>query len=885
MTINGHLRQIHEGGTVLEALRVFGVEVPTLCNDTRLKAYGGCRLCLVHIDGFSRLVASCTTPTSDGMVIRTHTPKIEKARKTTLSLLAQHYPKDAVDRFPNKEFHRYLKQYGVECAEEPSRKSSPIDDSHPYIQVDMSRCVNCHRCVRICEEIQGQFVWKIWEWEGKTRVATAGDTSLAQSACVACGACVDTCPSGALEDKTVLESGYPAIWTKTTCSYCGVGCGMEAGTIQDRVVSIRPSADSPVNRGHLCVKGRYAFAFMDAPDRIMSPMLRQKGEWKTVGWEEAISFTAAELLRIKQQYGPDNLGVLGSARSTNEENYIAQKFARLVLGTNNVDCCARVCHAPWGAGLKRSLGMGAATNSYDDVEKANVILVTGSNATEAHPIIGARIKQAILRGAKLIVVDPRRIELAEYADYHLALKPGMDVVVMNALAAVIVEEKLYDRNYLDSRVSEWDEFERFIGAYIPEKVSVICGIEANMLRQAARLYANGKPSVIFTGLGMSEHIQGTEKAMTLVNLALLTGNLGLPGTGVNPLFGQNNVQGSAHMGCEPGNLTGFTPLAEGRERFEAAWGAALPTTKGKNLLEMLDAAAAGSLKAMWAMGYDILFTTPNEQLLKKAFSNMELVVIQDIFLNETAKAYGTVFLPACSHFEKDGTFINGERRVQRVRKAVSRRGASKTDWEPLCLVAQAMGWRAGFSFDNEEAIWEEVRKVWKAGSGISYKRIDKQGIQWPCPSEEHPGSAIIHKDSFPMGSRASLKRIEWRPSAETTSADYPFLLTTGRTLTQFNAGTMTGRTRNRLLHSSDFLEISPGDARRLGLAQNGKARLQSRYGSVILRVQISSRVQPGLVFTTFNYPEVWVNKLVSPGRDNITSTPEYKVTAVRVEKV
>jgi len=339
------------------------------------------------------------------------------------------------------------------------------------------------------------------------------------------------------------------------------------------------------------------------------------------------------------------------------------------------------------------------------------------------------------------------------------------------------------------------------------------------------------------------------------------------------------------MGCEPGNLTGFTPLAEGRERFEAAWGAALPTTKGKNLLEMLDAAAAGSLKAMWAMGYDILFTTPNEQLLKKAFSNMELVVIQDIFLNETAKAYGTVFLPACSHFEKDGTFINGERRVQRVRKAVSRRGASKTDWEPLCLVAQAMGWRAGFSFDNEEAIWEEVRKVWKAGSGISYKRIDKQGIQWPCPSEEHPGSAIIHKDSFPMGSRASLKRIEWRPSAETTSADYPFLLTTGRTLTQFNAGTMTGRTRNRLLHSSDFLEISPGDARRLGLAQNGKARLQSRYGSVILRVQISSRVQPGLVFTTFNYPEVWVNKLVSPGRDTITSTPEYKVTAVRVEKV
>jgi formate dehydrogenase major subunit len=658
---------------------------------------------------------------------------------------------------------------------------------------------------------------------------------------------------------------------------------MMVGVRDQRIVQIKPAREAPVSKGHLCVKGRYAFDFVHAGDRVTTPMIRERGEWKTASWDEAVAFTAESLQRIIEQHGPDSVGVLGSARATNEENYLAQKFARVVVGSNNVDCCARVCHAPTAAAMKVMLGTGAATNSFDDIELARTILVCGTNTTENHPIIGARIKQAALKGANLIVVDPRQIELAEYAGVHLQLRPGTNVPLLNAMACAIVVEGLFDEPFIGERVAEWDEFTGFIQQFAPEKVAEVCEVEAEKIRQAARIYAKQKPAMSVHGLGMTEHVQGTEGVMALVNLALLTGNIGQPGAGVNPLRGQNNVQGSAHMGCEPGNLTGFVSLADGRSRFESVWQSPLPTSRGLNLMQMMDAAGAGKLKALWAIGYDVLLTNANAQATRRSMQNLELVVVQDMFLNETAREFGTVFLPAASSFEKDGTFMNAERRIQRVRKAIEPRDGSKPDWEIICDLARAMGKGESFDFRSAEAVWNEVREVWPAGRGISYGRIEESGLQWPCPSEDHPGTAMLHAETFPHGKRATLRRIEFRATPETVNHDYPFLLNTGRTLYQFNAGTMTMRTKNSELRPTDALEISPEDAELLRLVDGERVRVRSRYGEAELPVRINSAITPGELFTTFHSAEVFLNNVTGPYRDAYTGTPEYKVTAVRIE--
>lgn len=606
--INKQTHEFSEGLSILQALRAVGVDVPTLCYDERLTPSGVCRMCLVHVQGRERPVPACATPLAEGMEIETHTPALESFRRTLLSMFAQRYPADPVRRFPEKPFHRHLRVYGIEDQLGGTSDPRLLDDSHPYIHVDMSQCILCYRCVQICAEVQGQFVWQIWNRDDTTRIRPDSGTTLRESSCVSCGACVDTCPTGALEDKTLLPRGVPTVWTKTTCAYCGTGCEMQVGTRDQRIVAIKPALDAPVSKGHLCVKGRYAFEFVSADDRITTPMIWENDQWKRVSWEEAIAFTTAQLQRIVEQYGPDSIGVLGSSRATNEENYLTQKFARVVLGTNNVDCCARVCHAPSAAAMKLILGTGAATNSFDDIERARTILVCGANPTENHPIVGARIKQAVLRGAHLIVIDPRHIELARYADCHLQVRPGTNVPLLNAMAATIVEEKLYDEDFVRERVAEWDAFQEFIRQWTPEQVVRTCGVEANLIRKAARLYAAAKPAMSVHGLGLTEHVQGTEGVMCLVNLALLTGNIGKPGTGINPLRGQNNVQGAAHMGCEPNNLTGFVSLEEGKSRFEHVWHAPVPAAKGLNLLQMMDAAEAGKLKALWAIGYDVLLT-------------------------------------------------------------------------------------------------------------------------------------------------------------------------------------------------------------------------------------------------------------------------------------
>jgi len=883
-TIDGQRIEFEAGLTILQALQGLAIEVPQLCHDERVAPAAVCRLCVVEVEGLPRPVPACATPLLEGMSIWTHPPRIEGYRRTTLSLLARTHPAE-VAHLPETPFLRALRSYGLTGELGGASDPSLVDDSHPYLHVDMSRCIYCFRCVRICDELQGQFVWTVLNRGRHTRIVPDSITTLRESSCVSCGACVDTCPTGALEDKTLLAFGLPTSWTRTTCPYCGVGCEMEVGARNGRIVTARPARDALVNKGHLCAKGRYAFDFVRAPDRVTAPMIREGGRWRTVSWEDAMGFVAGRLRETLERHGPRAVAVLGSARATNEENYVAQKFARVVLGTNNVDCCARVCHAPSAAALKAMLGTGAATNSYDDIEQARTILVCGANVTHSHPVVGARIKQAALRGAHLVVVDPRRIELADYADLHLRPRPGTDIPLLNAMAQVIVSEGLVDEAFERERVSEREAFEAFIAPFTPERAAALCGVEAALIREAARLYAQERPSMSLHGLGMTEHVQGTEAVMCLVNLALLTGNLGRPGAGVNPLRGQNNVQGAAHMGCEPSNLTGYVPIEAARARFESAWNAPLPRGRGLDLLEVLDAARAGSLRALWAIGYDVLLTCPDAHTTRDALAALDLLVVQDLFLNETARELGTVFLPVAASFEKEGTFMNAERRIQRVRRVVAPPAGLKADWEVLCAVAQAMGHPEGFRFRSAEEIWDEIRGVWTAGAGISYARLERGGIQWPCPTEEHPGTKVLHSESFPIGRRAALRRIDFHPSPERTSEEFPLVLITGRALYQFNAGTMTRRTLNAELHPRDALSVSQDDARRLALGDGDLARVRSRHGEATLPVHVDAAMRAGELFATFHTGEVLLNQVTGPYRDGETDTPEYKVTAVRVEKV
>lgn len=887
-TIDGKTATFPDGISVLKAARAAGIDIPVLCDDPRLKSCGACRLCLVKIKGLPRDVASCMTELKPEMEIETQTAEIAEARRMNLRMLARKYPRQPFIQFPDKPFHKIAREYGLD-ENDFQRKQDPalIDDSHPYIHVDMSRCIDCYRCVRICDEVQGQFVWQIVNRGDATHILPDSGTTLNESSCVSCGACVDTCPTGALEDKSVLASRiHPLSWTKTVCPYCGTGCEMKVGTRDQKIVQVTPANEAPVSKGHLCVKGRYAFDFVDARDRITEPMIRRGGEWEEVSWDAAIAFTAGKLEKIRKKNGKDSIGVLGSARATNEENYLAQKFARVVIGTNNVDCCARVCHTPSAAAMKMMLGTGAATNSFADVELARTILICGANPTENHPIVGERIKQAILHnGTKLIVIDPRKIELAKYADIHLQLRPGTNVLVFNAMSHTIIEEQLCDERFLKARVLEFEQFRTFVSDYSPDKIARQCGVEADLIRRAARMYATNTPAMCFHGLGITEHVQGTEGVMCIINLALLTGNIGKRGSGVNPLRGQNNVQGSAQMGCDPGILTGSISLDDGRPSFEKIWNAPVPIEKGLSVMQMIDAARDGKLKALWTIGYDLFLSSANANATERAMRSIELVIIQDMFMNETAREFGHVFFPAASSFEKDGTFMNGERRVQRVRKVIEPRGKSRSDWEIICDLAGAMGKSLYFDFHSAEEIWDEVRAVWKASAGITYDRIEHEGLQWPCLSEDDPGAQTLHVDSFQKAVRTELRRIKYRPTSETVSDEFPFLLTTGRSLYQFNAGTMTLRTPNLELRPTDLLMINQSDAETLSVTAGESVRLTSRYGEAVLPVQISGAVKPGDLFATFHTPEIFLNRLTSSNRDRYTQAPEYKVVAVRVENL
>ncbi|MDP1831254.1 MAG: formate dehydrogenase subunit alpha [Geothrix sp.] len=878
LRVNGRDIAAPVGTTLLALCQSEGIGIPTLCSDPRLKPASSCRLCEVEVLGEARPLCACATEVREGMEVETHTPALEDFRRAMLERYAAHVPAEDPARLEGKPFRALLDAYGV--APTGARRAELQHPGHPYLDVDLSWCVACGRCVRICEEVQGQDIWTFAGRGAEVRPAPGLSAGLAESDCVSCGACADTCPTGAIEDVSRLVHGLPERWVKTICPYCGTGCEMDVGVKDGRITEVRPVLDAPVNLGHLCVKGRYGFGFNDAPDRVTVPMLRRGGAWVAVSWDEALDAAAAALRRAGGK-----AGVLASSRATNEDNYLAQKFARLVLRTNNVDCCARVCHAPSAAGLGQAFGTGAATNSFADVERAGLILVVGANPTENHPIVGARIRQRARAGVPLIVVDPRRTELAAIAEVHLAPQPGTNLPLLLAMARVILDEGLADAAFLQARTEGLEAFAASVQAWTPERAAEVCGVPAGAIRRAARRYATVKPAMCFHGLGVTEHVQGTDGVTALAHLALLTGNVGLPGAGVNPLRGQNNVQGSAQMGCEPSRLTGYQKLATARETHQAVWGAELPVEPGLTALDMVDAAGEGRMKALLVIGYDPLLSHPNAQETAENLNGLDDLIVVDLFLTETAKAFGTIFLPAASAFEKEGTFMNGERRVQRIREVVPPRGSSRTDLAILCGLAERLGAGAQFRFPDAAAVWDEARRTWPAIAGISHARLDREGgIQWPCPTEDHPGTAVLHGETFSGARRAAFRPLAWTPSEEVATEAHPFLLNTGRSLFHFNAATMTRRTRNGDLRPDDRLELHPEDAADLGVGEGDAVRVRSRHGAFTLRAHLTTDVRSGEPFATFHAVEAYVNRATGRGRDATTGTPEYKVTAVSLHK-
>jgi formate dehydrogenase alpha subunit len=865
MRVNG--MPVEPRGTVLDACREVGAAIPAFCHDPRLSSGGHCRACLVEMDG--RWVAACTTPARDQASVITESESLRDYRRDLGELMVS-------ECAPRGYVGDALRGWGVDgrrYARPPDGERR--DASHPYLRLDLDACILCRRCVRACEEIQGQFVYAI-EGRGQGSQLAWGTKRFADSSCVSCGACVSACPSGAISSVDLEREDRDlafATEVRTTCGYCGVGCQLDVRVTGDRIAHIQ-GAKAEVNQGHACVKGRFAHGFTRHPDRLKTPLIRRDGRLVESSWEEAIHFVARELMRRE-----GSVAGLSSSRCTNEENYLFQKWMRAGLHTNDVDSCARVCHAPSAMGMRAALGTGAATNSLADIDRADLLLVIGANVTAAHPVTGARIRQAALRGTPLVVIDPRRTELAEIADVHLQLRPGTNVPVLNALAAVLVEEDLVDHPFLAERVEGWEAFRAFIVAHTPEAAERLSGVPAEKIRDAARRYGRAARPMALHGLGVTEHFQGSEAVMLICNLALLKGALGREGVGVNPLRGQNNVQGSADMGCQPDLLTGYASVDDPavRARFESIWGRPLPATPGRTLPRMYEAALRGEIRAMVILGEDVLQTDPNARHTRAALEKLEFLVVQELFLSETAQL-AHVVLPGASFLEKDGTFTNGERRIQRVRRALPPFPGALADWEILLALMAATGYPQPFGEPGE--IMDEIARVAPIFAGVSYDRLRDDGLQWPVPTRDHPGTPILHRESFPIG-RGRLSRVEFVPSPELREG---LTLVTGRRLEHYNAGTMTRRTQNLTLAPDERLEMHPDDANARGIRTGDWVRLASAHGETIVPAEITTRLRPGTVFLTFHFPATRTNALTGLVRDRLSDCPEYKVTSVEVRR-
>ncbi len=905
LTIDGQEVKAEAGMTVLEAAQEAGIYIPTLCADLDLKPYGGCRLCIVEIEKMRGFPTSCTTPATEGMVVKTNTDALNEVRRTVVELLLSDHPSECLichrrercgpfdiclrnvavtercvtcAKNRNCELQDIVDYLGItELPFRHTERTYPVDTSNPFFYRDLDKCVLCGKCVRVCDEVLGVGAVAIINRGFGSKVATFGDRPIIDSNCVSCGECVVHCPVGALMPK-VTE--LPDKEVATTCTYCGVGCGLYLGVKDGKVMSVRGKREGTVNNGFLCVKGRFGFDFIHHKDRLTSPLIKKNGKFVEAGWGEALELIASKL----SKYKPDEMAVVSSAKCTNEDNYIAQKFARAVLKTNNVDHCARLCHAPSVAGLVQSFGSGAMTNSFGEFRDAGCIFAIGTNTTEAHPIIALEIKRAVDNGGKLIVANPREIDLVRWSHLWLQHNPGSDVALMMGMMRVIVDEKLLDKDFIDKRCENFDAFKASLKDFDLSSVEKITGVPKDKIAEAARIYATQRPSALLYAMGITQHSHGTDNVIATANLAMLTGNVGKPATGVNPLRGQNNVQGACDMGALPNVYPGYQAVTDAKvkDKFEKAWGGSLSPSAGMPVTEIVLAAARGEIKAIYLIGENPLLSEPDITHAEEALNKLDFLVAQDIFLTETVRL-ADVVLPGVSFAEKEGTFTNTERRVQRVRKAVEPIGESGADWDIVCRVAKKMGSK-GFEFKDASQIMDEIAAVTPSYGGMSYKRLEKGGLQWPCPTSEHPGMPILHTQQFTRG-KGRFIPLAYKPPMELPDKRYPLVLTTGRSLYHFHTGTMTRKVDGlNVLKKEGEVEMNPADAAKLGIADGDRVKVASRRGEVVAKAKLTEVSSPGVVFMTFHFAESPANRLTNPALDPVAKIPEYKVCAVRVEK-
>jgi formate dehydrogenase major subunit len=899
LTVDDREVVVPEGTSVLRAAALAGVSIPKLCATDQLEAFGSCRMCLVQIEGMKGLPASCTTPVAAGMKVTTQNKQIADVRRNVMELYISDHPLDCLTCPANG--HCELQdmagvvglrevRYGYEGA---NHLKAEKDESNPYFTFDPSKCIVCSRCVRACDEQQGTLALTIQARGFESKVSPSQNESFMDSECVSCGACVQACPTATLSEKSLIDKGQAEHSIVTTCAYCGVGCSFRAEMKGEELVRMVPNKDGHANHGHSCVKGRFAIGYATHPDRIVKPMIRAQisDPWREVTWEEAIAYAASELKRIQAKYGRDSIGGITSSRCSNEETYLVQKLIRAGFGNNNVDTCARVCHSPTGYGLKQTLGESAGTQNFDSVMKADVIFVIGANPTDGHPVFASQMKRRLRQGARLIVADPRRIDLVRTphieADYHLSLRPGTNVALLNALGHVIVTEGLVKEDFVRERceVDSFEKWRAFVGEprHSPEALEEVTGVPAEAVRGAARLYANAGNGAIFYGLGVTEHSQGSTAVMGIANLAMATGNVGREGVGVNPLRGQNNVQGSCDMGSFPHEFPGYRHVSDDavRHSFETAWGVTLHAEPGLRIPNMFEAALDGDFKGLYIEGEDIAQSDPNTQHVTAALSAMECIIVQDLFLNESAK-FAHVFLPGSSFLEKDGTFTNAERRISRVRRVMKPK-SGYADWEITQLLSNALGYPMHYTHASQ--IMDEIARLTPTFTDVSYELLDKVGsVQWPCNAAHPQGTPTMHVGEFVRG-KGKFLMTEYVPTREKVNVKFPLILTTGRILSQYNVGAQTRRTENSQWHDEDRLEIHPHDAEQRGVTEGDWVGIASRAGETVLRARVTERVQPGVVYTTFHFPESGANVITTDNSDWATNCPEYKVTAVEVTRV
>ena len=868
-------------------------KVPTLCDDPNLAPYGACRVCSVEValekDGPTKVVASCHTPVGENQHIFTSNEGLQNLRKNIVELVLTDHPMDCdtceVDQ--NCELQTVANDLGISdhrYNNPKQHKGIPKDTSHSYMRMNLDNCINCGRCVRACDEIQGSFVLTMSGRGFESRITTDNDMLFGDSSCVSCGACAHTCPTDAISDVFQSKSAKVDKKVRTTCSYCGVGCNLEASIKDGKVVAIDTPKETEVNAGHTCIKGRYAFGFYDHPDRLRSPLIKRNGKFEEASWDEAYDYIKEKIEKIKNENGPDAIAGISSARCTNEENYVFQKMIRAVVGTNNIDCCARICHSPTAWGMQQTFGTGAATNSTEDIYHADLFLVIGANPTNAHPVTGAKIKQQVMKGKKLIVLDPITTDLAKLADYHIRLRPGTNVAVLNMMLYYIVKGNLLNKEFAENRTEGFEEFLNHINSLDIDHLASVAGVDKQLVKEAAIAYATAKNSMEFHGLGVTEHEQGSKTVMLIADLAMITGNIGRRGVGVNPLRGQNNVQGAADMGCQPHQGAGYFPVADKKiqEFYTEKYGVVHPTKAGLKIPEIFDAAINKEVKGLWIIGEDIVQTDPNSAHVIKAMESLDLLVVQEIFMSETAKL-ADVVLPGTTFLEKDGTFTNTERRVQRVNKAAEPLPGTKPDGVIVTDMMQKLGYDQP-TYDADQVL-AEVADVVPFFKGITRERLGKLGLQWPV-KEDGTDTKILHEKEFKLG-KGQLKYFDFKESTEIKNniKEYPLILTTSRVLQHYNAATMTRRTKNLNIVDEDILLVNPKDAKERELNNGDIARLYSGRGEVSLKVEVTDKVKEGIVFTTFHFPEHMVNMVTGDGKDEETKCAEYKVSAVQVQKI